>query len=168
MRRTAVLLLICTLTSATTLPRATTLDIVREAQRVCCVRCESVEARVDPRSGFVFTHVRLRLLEDLKGKAEGATVELRIVGGQIGDVRTVVAGMPRFRKGGESVVMLGRKNRQGYPVVIHAGRGVLPLRKDKRGRRHVAVRITGFDLADRTLDSFRSAVLRDVRLRSRK
>ena len=165
MRSASILLLTCTLSLATTLKRATTRDLVREAQRVCCVRVESVEARLDARSGFVFTHVKLRCLEDLKGKPEGPTLELRFVGGESANVRTVVAGMPRLRKGEECVVFLGARSRQGPRVLIHAGRAVMHVRKDKQGRRHVASRVTGFDLDDTSLDAFRGAVLRDVRER---
>ena len=152
--------------TATTLPSDTTAALVLQSERVCCASCESVEARVDPRSGLVFTHVRLRLLENLKGSGSGDTVELRIVGGEANGIRTVVAGMPRFRPGRESVLMLGRKNRLGYPVLVAGGRGVLPLKADKSGQRRLAARVSGFgDLSGKQgvhLDEFRTAVRRVV------
>ncbi|MHC4931375.1 MAG: hypothetical protein ACYTGV_04200 [Planctomycetota bacterium] len=165
--------LLCLSTSvpATTLPTATTADRVRRAARVCCARCLKVEARIEPRTGLVFTYVELKHLEDLKGVGTEATVRLRIVGGRVGNLETRVPGMPRFRAGEESVLFLGDRNRDGHPVVVDAGRGVLPIRADKRGRRHLVRRVTGMEeLGNRrqvTLDEFRAAVRRLVRAQAK-
>jgi hypothetical protein len=159
--------LVCLLTgttTATTFPADTTGDMVVEAERICCARCESIETRVDPRTGLVFTHVRLRRLEDLKGAGRTDTIHLRIVGGTSGDRVTSVPGMPRFRRDEESVLMLGRRNRLGYRVVLQARRGAVPLRKDKRGRRWLTHAVTGLpglrSDGPVRLDEFRSAVKR--------
>ena len=148
---------------ATTLPDSTTEELVRRAETVCCVSCESVEARRDPRTGIVFTHVRLRTLEAMKGHP-GAEVRLRLVGGRDGDVETRVDAMPRFREGGECVVLLGPPNRDGHPVVLLATRGVLHLGADEEGRRFLRTRVTGFDGLPEDarvgLDAFRGAVKR--------
>ena len=150
--------------TGTTLPSSTTGELVLKATRICCARCESVEVRRDPKSGLIFTHVRLRPLEDLKGGGDSSTIELRIVGGEVDGVKTVVAGMPRFRPGRESILFLGKKNRAGYPVVVEARKGVLDLRADKRGRRMLRARVSGLeDLGrkrDVSLDDFRGAVRR--------
>jgi len=161
------LLCFSTKVPATTLPTATTADRVRRAARVCCARCVKVEARVEPRTGLVFRYVELKHLEDLKGAGQGGTVRLRIVGGRVGNLETRVPGMPRFRAGEESVLFLGERNRDGHPVVVDAERGVLPIRADKQGRRHLARRVTGMkELGNRrqvALDDFRAAVRRLVR-----
>jgi hypothetical protein len=152
---------------ATTFSRETTHDLVLRAQRVSCAACESVEMRRDPRLGAVFTHVRLRLLEDLKGTSPTGTIELKIVGGRDGDVETVVAGMPRFRVGQEAIYLLGDRNREGYPVLLQARRGVLPLRRGAREQRYLATRVSGIaELRGKrrvSLDAFRGAVRRLVR-----
>lgn len=149
---------------ATTFSRETTGDLVRRAQRVSCAICERVEMRRDPRSGLVFTHARLRLLEDLKGASPSRTIELRVVGGRDGDVETVVAGMPRFKVGQEAIYLLGPRNRQGHPVVLQARRGVLPLRRGPREQRFLAARVSGIaELRGKprvSLDAFRGAVRR--------
>jgi hypothetical protein len=149
---------------ATTFSRETTQDLVLRAQRVSCAACERVEMRRDPRLGVVFTHVRLRLLEDLKGTSPSGTIELRIVGGRDGDVETIVPGMPRFRMGQEAIYLLGPRNRQGYPVLLQARRGVLPLRRGPRAQRFLAAHVTGIaELRGKrrvSLDAFRGAVRR--------
>ena len=159
-----VCLLCATASRATTLPADSTAELVLQAERVCCATCESVEARVDARTGLVFTHVRLRLLENLKGSGSSDQVELRIVGGEVGGIRTVVAGLPRFKAGRESVLMLGRRNRLGYRVLVAGSRGVLPLKADERGQRRLTGRVTGLgELSGKhgvSLDEFRAAVKR--------
>ena len=153
---------------ATTFSKTTTRDLVNMAERVCCVRCEGVEQRLDSASGLVFTHVRLRLLEDMKGRTEGTVVELRLIGGRAGTAVTEVDGMPKFLRGRECVLLLGRRNRLGYPVLVQARRGVFELKRDKEtGERHLARIVTampGLPEARRvTLDRFREAVKRIVR-----
>ncbi len=153
---------------ATTFSNKTTRDLVNMAERVCCVRCEGVEQRLDSASGLVFTHVRLRLLEDMKGRTEGTVVELRLIGGRAGNAVTEVDGMPKFSRGRECVLLLGKDNRLGYPVLVSARRGVFPLKRDKKtGERHLECIVTampGLPEARRvTLERFREAVKRIVR-----
>lgn len=158
--------LLCALL-ATTWPDATTRDLVDQSDRVTCVKCESCEARLDPLTGWIFTHVRLRVVEDLKGTGDSSLVELRFIGGRVGGRALVVDGMPQFPVGEESVVMLGRRNALGYPVVTQARRGVIPLRKDASGRRLLGASVSGFpDLKDRkrvSLDEFRAALRKAAR-----
>jgi len=169
-RPTAALTLALLMAAAapgTTLSKETTADLVAGAERVCCAAVDSVEARRDPRSGFIFTHVCLRLLEDMKGGGDGATIELRLPGGRVDGVETVAAGMPRFEVGKEAVLLLGKKNAAGFPVILQAAGGVLPLKKDKDGRRCLGCTVTGMKELDGeaavTLDAFRSAVKRIVK-----
>jgi hypothetical protein len=116
--------------------------------------------------------VRLRLLEDMKGSGGGTTIELRLPGGRADGVETVAPGMPRFEAGKEQVLLLGKRNAAGYPVLIQASGGVLPLKKDREGRRHLAVPVTGVKelegAREVSLDAFRSAVKRIVREQAEK
>jgi hypothetical protein len=163
----ACALLLAAAAPGTTLSRETTADLIALAERVCCVAVDGVEARRDPRSGFVFTHVRLRLLEDLKGAGDGAVFELRIPGGKADGVETVAPGMPKFQTGREAVLLLGKKNREGFPILLQGTGGVLPLRTAESGRRCLCVRVTGLKELEGSpevaLDSFRTAVERIVR-----
>ena len=160
----ALVCLAAALAPATTFSHETTGDLVVRARQVCCVSCEEVEARRDPVSGLVFTHVRLRLLEDIKGRAAASSIRLRIVGGRAGGVETKTLGMPTFRPGEESILLLGPANSRGYPVLLQARRGVLSLKRDKRGGRYVVTRVSGIpELRGKrhvTLDAFRGAVKR--------
>jgi len=153
--------------AATTLPADTTRDLVRTSERICCVRCESCEARVDPRSGIVFTHTRFRLMEHLKGDGAGDVVELRLPGGRVGNRETRVPGMPTFKPGRESIVFLGPRNELGHPVLMLASRGVVSLRREEDGTRVLASPVNGFaDLAGHSriaLDEFRRVVRAEVR-----
>jgi hypothetical protein len=159
-------LLLAAATPATTFAPATTGDLVRAARRVCCVKCEEVEERLEA-SGLVFTHVRLSLLEDLKGSGPTTEIRLRVVGGTAGGVTTKVEGLPRFRAGEESVLLLGAANAAGFPSVAHGARGLLRMRRDEEGRPYLRERVTGLDGLgeDRRvlLSDFREAVRRAVR-----
>jgi len=156
--------------AATTFTDETTADLAARADRVCCARCESVEARRDPRTGIVFTYVRLRLLEDLKGRVEDVSFELRLAGGKADGVETVVAGMPRFAAGQESVLLLGGRNRDGFRVALQAHRVVLPLVRDKAGNRRLRAAVSGFSELEGkrkvSLDDFRGALRRELQARA--
>ncbi|MHC4448821.1 MAG: hypothetical protein ACYS0E_01600 [Planctomycetota bacterium] len=130
--------------SATTFENLSTAELSRRAARVCAVKCESCKAVKDPLSGFVFTHVKLRLLEDIKGRSAGGLVELRIPGGEVDGIKTVVAGMPRFKTGEECIVLLGKTNKAGIPTLVAARRGVLRIARDKKGQRYLKDRVDGF------------------------
>ncbi len=168
----AFALLMAAAAPGTTLSTETTFDLIVQAERVCCAAVDSVESRRDPRSGFVFSHVRLRLLEEMKGRSEAPVIELRLPGGRADGVETVVPGMPRFEKGAEAVLLLGPLNRDGFPVVLQASGGVLALRADKTGRRCLCAPVTGLreleGAREVTLDSFRTAVQRVVREQAEK
>ncbi len=164
------LLVLCAAALATTLPRTSTRDMVRDAHVVVCAECTSCRPRLDPRTGLVFTQVKLRVLETLKGEPERPTLELSILGGEAGGVKTVVVGMPRFTAGRESVLLLKRR-KDGAWLVSLAHRGHIPIQRDKKGRRHLGTRVSGFKelagLERLSLDAFRMAVLREVRLQEK-
>ena len=119
--------------------------------------------------GLRMTRARLAVLEEMKGGGE-RTFDVRIPGGEAEGVRTVVAGMPKFRSGQEAVLFLKRAKPVGAPartsastqwVVSLAHRGHVPIHKDKSGERRLSGFVTGFRaLAPvRTgLDEFRTAV----------
>lgn len=165
--RSAVLVCLAPLAAATTTEPCTTCSLVGSAERVCCAVCDSVEARLDPRSGMVFTHASFRLLEDFKGRGAGAAIRLRIVGGRVGQVATVVHGMPEFRAGEECVLFLGKPNDEGFDTIHGAARGVVRVRPGPRGERFVASRVDGFPelhgSARVALGDLREAILREAR-----
>lgn len=147
---------------ATTFENVTTAELARRSERVAVVKCESCRAERDRHSGLVFTHVRLTLLEDLKGQSAGSTLELRLIGGEADGVRTVVVGMPVFCVGEECILLLGKRNAAGHPTVVAARRGMVRLQRDKQGKRFLRDRVSGFDGLPRTrrrveLGAFRTA-----------
>ncbi len=156
---------------ATTYSNETTAALAIRATQVCCVRCERVEPQRDPRSNLVFSIITLRVLETIAGTHRGPTLKLRLIGGRADGVETRVAGMPKFRVGGECVLLLGKKNRAGFPVVLQAARGAIPLRASKNGVRYVESFVTGFSGLRgprMTLDTFRAAVKNAVRQAQKK
>jgi hypothetical protein len=165
----AFALLMAAAAPGTTFSAETTADLIVKAERICCAVVDGAEARRDPRTGFVFEHVRLRLLEDIKGRTEGSVIELRLPGGRADGVVTVAPGMPRLKTGQEAVLLLGARNRDGFPVVLQAAGGVLPLRAEASGRRCLCAPVSGMKELEGerqvTLDSFRASVKRLLRAR---
>ncbi|MGQ0614871.1 MAG: hypothetical protein ACT4PV_14140 [Planctomycetaceae bacterium] len=156
---TLVLWTLALAAGATTLEERTTCEMVARAERIACVACESVEARRDPRSGAVFTHVTLRLLEDWKGGGAGGVIRLRLVGGRDGPISTEVPLMPEFRPGEECVLFLGKRNDLGYDTVEFARRGVLRMEADETGARRFRDPVSGFS----GLGGARRLLLEEVR-----
>lgn len=160
-----ILLVLTGLAAATTYAPSTVDDRIRTAERVMCAECRSVEVRPDSSTGLLYTYSTFDLLEDLKGRSDTPTIRLRLIGGRLGDRATVVVGVPQFKRGTEYVLMLGKRNKAGYPTVVQFERGVLKMRRDARGRRFVegAVGVGVRRAVSMPLDKFRTRVARVVR-----
>ncbi|MHC4940214.1 MAG: hypothetical protein ACYTHK_14810 [Planctomycetota bacterium] len=172
LRTLSAIVAFAALLSATTFENVSTAELSRRAERVCAVKCESCKPEKDPQSGLVFTRIRLRLLEDMKGRSAGSVVELRLPGGELDGVKTVVEGMPHFRPGDESVVLLGRTNRLGCATLVAARRGVLRIARDGKGQRFLKDPVSGFESLEGKrrveLASFRSAVKKQAKRKGAK
>ncbi len=160
-----ILLVLAGLAGATTFAPSTVDDRLRTAERVVCAECRTVEVRPDPATGLLYTYTTFDLLEDMKGRTDSPTIRLRLIGGRLGNRATVVAGVPRFKNGSEYVLMLGKRNKAGYPTVVQFERGVLAMRSDARGRRFVegAGAVGVRRAAAMPLDKVRARVARVVR-----
>ena len=135
-------------------------------------RCVGCRASRDVQSGFVFTEIEFQLLEDLKGRSAISRFRLRLAGGEADGVKTVVTGMPTFVPGSEYVLLLGKENRSGYPTLLAARRGVVRLVLDKKGKRQLQRRVSGFDdlakVRKVSLATFRTALRKDLERRDAK
>lgn len=121
----AILLIVSGTGRAATLRAWTDADLVRAADRV--VRGRVLDVRVAPRegSGVLETIARLAVVEDYTGETE-AIVEVREIGGALGDTRLEVPGAARFLVGDEVVVALERRGGHLRPIAM--GHGVFGVR----------------------------------------
>jgi hypothetical protein len=110
---------------ATTLVDASPEELAARADAVVRGTVESVEARRRPGSKRVFTYVRVRVTERLKGGEDAALV--RVPGGSADGYTQAVAGAPDFTEG-EEVLLFLRKRRGGQYEVERLALGKYALR----------------------------------------
>ena len=97
-----------------------------------------VEVRADWSDGrrSLETFVTVAVADYLKGDL-GATVTLRVPGGQLGRYRTIFVGAPEFQEGDEVVLFL-KHGTPSYPYIIGLSQGAFRVVADARtGRRMV-------------------------------
>lgn len=103
---------------ATTVVPPTFPELVAQAQSI--VRAEVIgvhsEREAYGSGSVIFTYVRFNVIKVLKGTAE-ATIELRLLGGTVGDETMEVDGMPSFVVGERSLLFVENNGTQWCPLV---------------------------------------------------
>lgn len=121
--------------SATTVVPPTFTDLVSQAQsivdaEVTAKRCELAAAE---NGNVIYTYVTLKVLKQIKGSDQD-TIELRLLGGIVGNEGMKVEGVPEFEVGDRDVLFIENNGTQYcplvavmhglYPVVAREGDGV--------------------------------------------
>lgn len=103
---------------ATTVIPPTFQELVSRAQAI--VRAEVVGIRCERvpygNGSVIHTYVTLEVIKVLKGSAD-ATIELRLLGGTVGEDTMKVEGMPDFAVGDRSVLFIENNGTQWCPLV---------------------------------------------------
>lgn len=136
------------------LVRATTVvppdfdQLVNESDYVVRAVVESLhsEYRDGPQGRLIVTKVLLRLRETVTGQPP-ATVELEMLGGQIGDDRLTVSGAPIFHVGDEDFLFVCDNGRSITPLVAMM-HGRYPVRRDAATGREFIARSNDVPLQD--------------------
>lgn len=140
------------LAGATTVQKFTVSDLAKKSESIVLARVEDETARMEPGSKEIYTYVTLRVLEGVKGskKSDNAKkpnaeelVTIRQLGGSVGNLISIVPGMPTFRKGEEVVVFLSAKDRDGYPWVMGLQQGKYTVTTDEQGFKQVRNELDG-------------------------
>ncbi len=97
-------------------------QMVRYADRVFYGKCVSVESKLDPDSGFTIQEYRFRVIEGLKGVAEGEEVVVRQLL-SMGSGGPAISGLPSYQKGQDLLLFLHADSRLGLtsPVGMQQG-----------------------------------------------
>lgn len=124
---------------ATTVVPPDFVQLVNESDYVVRAVVESVRSdyRVGPQGRLIFTTVRFRLRETATGQPP-PSVELEMLGGQIGDDRLIVNGAPVFRVGDEDFLFVRDNGRSITPLVAMMHGRYRVLRDAATGREFVA------------------------------
>jgi len=142
---TAVITLLLGSTAfATSVLKMSLRDLAKNSDSIVLARVEDQSARYDANKE-IYTYITLRVLDPVKGmKAEHGKnvtpdqlITIRQIGGIVGNIASVVPGMPKFVKGEEVVVFLSKKDSAGYPWVMGLQQGKYSVVTDDQGMRHV-------------------------------
>lgn len=123
-------------------------QLVNESDYVvrAVVTATRAEYRSGPQGRLIVTKVLFRLQETVAGQPP-ATVELEMLGGQIGDDRLVVTGAPIFRVGDEDFLFVRDNGRSITPLVAMM-HGRYPVRRDAATGREFMARSNDVPLQD--------------------
>jgi hypothetical protein len=69
-------------------------------------RVHSIESKWNEEHTIIFTYVDIVPISFLKGPVAEGKITLKLLGGSVGDIETVVLGSPRFKKDEETVLFL--------------------------------------------------------------
>lgn len=131
--------------NATTVLKMSMKDLAKKSDAVVLARVEDEVARYDANKE-IYTYITLRVLEPVKGSQKDELITIRQIGGVVGNIASIVPGMPTFKKGEEVVVFLSQRDREGYPWVMGLQQGKYSVSTDERGSKRVRNELDGTNL----------------------
>ena len=137
--------------------RATTLALMNlrqlTAAATAIVRARCLGSSSDWERGEIWTLTRFQTLERFKG-ALPVEFTVRLIGGRVGGIESIVSEVPRFWPGEEVVLFLDPTQGGDYAVTAWA-EGTFRVRRDRAGRRIVTADSAGQLVYDRATRQFR-------------
>ena len=144
----AALALVGTSTAyATTVLKMSLKDLARKSDAVVMARVEDQVARYDA-DKEIYTYITLKVLDPVKGSHMDDLITIRQLGGIVGNIASVVPGMPTFQKGDEVVVFLTQRDKAGYPGIMGLQQGKYTISQDQNGAKRVRNELNGTTLID--------------------
>lgn len=119
--------------TAATLARMDLSQLTRSATAVVQARCLGSASSWE--RGEIWTLTRFEPIETFKGHMP-APFTVRLIGGKVGAIESVVGGVPQFRRGEQVVLFLVPAPGGGYSIIAWS-EGTFRVRKDSRGRAFV-------------------------------
>jgi hypothetical protein len=158
-------LLAPTVANSTTLARMSVAQMTHAAQLVVRARCVTNFTLWD--GGEIWTFTTFAVEEIWKGAyAENSNqnITVRLLGGTVGNLTSVVSGVPRFAPGEEVILFLEPTSRGDFSIVSWV-QGTFRVRHDIRTGQQVAVQDTAsFDTFEPSTRQFRTSGLRNIPL----
>ena len=136
---------------ATTIARMNLRQLAAAARVVVRARCLGNESRWE--GGEIWTFSRFQTLEAFKGSPPAAFT-VRLIGGQVGGIESIVAGVPHFFVGEEVILFLDPAAGGGYSVTAWV-EGTFRVRRDAAGHRFVTQETAAEEVYDRATRRFR-------------
>ncbi|HYQ88132.1 MAG TPA: hypothetical protein VEU09_00725 [Candidatus Binatia bacterium] len=134
---------------ATSVLKLSLQELTKKSDSIVMARVDDAVASWDAGHKEIYTYITLSVLQGVKGNKGATTITLRQLGGTVGNIASVVPGMPSFRKGEEVVVFLTQKDAAGYPWVMGLEQGKYSVSTAKNGVKMVRNDLAGTDLLTR-------------------
>jgi hypothetical protein len=141
---------------ATTLVQMDLDQLTASASIVARVRCLGNEVRAE--SGEIWTFTRFEVLETLKGTPPNE-ITVRLLGGRLGDLVSIVDGVPRFREGEQAFLFL-EPRRAGDLSVTSWVQGTFRVERDDLKQERVTQDTSGLAMFDPGTRQFRPGGIR--------
>lgn len=146
------------LIQATTLERMSLEQLTAVAERVVRVRCVAVESRFE--DGEIWTRAHFLVQETLKGVST-ERVTVRLLGGRVGHLTSIVDGVPRFTPGEELFLFL-EPGGEGVFAVTSWAQGTFRIRRGAGGQEFVVQDTSGVVLQDPATGKTRPGGVRNL------
>lgn len=104
--------------SATTLMRASLDELVAENETIVVGEVVDVESYWNADQSFILTDVRFRTSDVLKGNLRSDELTITVMGGQVGDLTTLIIGGPQLFPGHSYVLFLNEESLPGAQGVL--------------------------------------------------
>jgi hypothetical protein len=144
-------LAISSIATATSVQKFSVRDLATKSSSIAVARVTASESRWD--GGEIYTYITLQVSEGVKGARKGETLQLRQLGGQIGDIASIVPGMPSFKSNEEVLVFLTAPDKGGYRWVMGLEQGKYSISTDSKGKKNVRRDTAALNLIDRGGDT---------------
>jgi hypothetical protein len=148
LRRTSFVLCVAALAAtagATTIARMDLRQLAAASRVVVRARCLGNESRWE--EGEIWTFSRFVTLETFKGSPQ-AEFTVRLIGGQVGGIESIVADVPRFVPGEEVILFLDPAAGGGYSVTAWE-EGTFRVTRDAGGHGFVTQEMAAEQIHDR-------------------
>jgi hypothetical protein len=109
--------------SATTVQKFTLQELTMKASSIVIGKVEGATSSWDAANKEIYTFYTITVSQPVKGAKGGETITIRQLGGTVGNIASIVPGMPSFKKGEEVVLFLTQKDAAGYPWVLGLQQG---------------------------------------------
>jgi hypothetical protein len=145
---------------ATTLKRMSVADLSRAARAIVRARCIENSTRWD--SGEIWTFTTFDVEEIWKGSTP-SRITVRLIGGEVRNLKSTVSGVPRFDRGEELVLFLERTAAGDFSVVSWV-QGTFRIGHERgTGSEIVTQDTAGFAVLDPVSHRFQPTGIRDMR-----
>lgn len=130
---------------AATVQKLTLQELTKKSDSIVRARVTDATSNWDANHKEIYTYYTFQILEPVKGRKGETTLTLREIGGTVGNIASVVPGMPGFSKGEEVILFLTPKDAAGYPWVMGLQQGKYTI-VEKDGAKFVRNDLAGTEL----------------------